>query len=638
MEESGKRVSWVELYLDLIFVLAVGQLAHLIVSDPETVSVWEALGLFVLLWWTWVGFAVLYNRLGADAPAQRLLFLAGSVPTGVAAVALDPTSAGDVTAFVISMALVRLVLAGAHGAHSGADLLRARITRAYTVSALLFLITLAVPPPWRYVIWGIAIAIESGALLDDDRQASRNNRRRRDAHSVQALRAMRPTKPGDALDPHHFAERFGLFLILLLGEVVVEAGQGSANVETTGGWAALVAALIFAAALWWLYFDSAASLNLRVLELSGGSPTVARTIFAIGHMFPSFALLMISAGVGLLLEEDPPHIAYSLVSIGLGIYLLGTRVFMFSTKRVGGAARSLLVVATFFLARLDLEPYAFVWFVTGWAVMCAVLSTRGVRGHEQAQFGFQNDTKFVTRRDGEKVVVQRYRRAQDAEYRIKVMDALREPAAAAGITIPHIREEHLDASPPVVVFEALEGKPVAEAGNFEALARPMGELLARFRTLPAGGLQLDDLWADPDRLEQQAAKWADAAGADPPPLPDPLPAVLAHGDFAPVNILTDGTRITGLLDFESTRLADPYFDPAWWAWTMHFTGELESVWPAFLGGAELDDDPERIEALQILRMLELLAGGHLTPGVRRIVERRLGEMLSGGARRRRRVA
>ena len=63
---EGKRVSWVELYLDLVFVLAIGQIAHLIVAEPEMHSVWVALGLFFVLWWTWVGFAVLYNRHGAD--------------------------------------------------------------------------------------------------------------------------------------------------------------------------------------------------------------------------------------------------------------------------------------------------------------------------------------------------------------------------------------------------------------------------------------------------------------------------------------------------------------------------------------------------------------------------------------------
>jgi low temperature requirement protein LtrA len=387
VEDSGKRVSWVELYLDLIFVLAVGRLAHLIVAEPEAASVWKALGLFVTLWWTWIGFAVLYNRLGADAPAQRLLFLAGSVPMGVAAVALDPASEGDSTVFAVSMAVTRLVLAGAHGGGGGPrDLLRARIARAYALSALLFLVSLALPGPWRYVLWAIAIAAESGALLEDDREASRHLRQR-GGRTAEALQAMAPTRPGEALDPHHFAERFGLFLIILLGEVVVEAGAGSVHVDTTGGWAALVASMILAGALWWLYFDSAADINLRVLELSGGSPTIARTIFAVGHMLPAFSLLMIAAGVGLMLEQDTPHIAYSLASLGLGIYLLGTRVFLRAGKRISGAARALLLVATFFLPRLDLEPYAFLWLLAGWAVMCAGLSTRGGRVDVEAELG-----------------------------------------------------------------------------------------------------------------------------------------------------------------------------------------------------------------------------------------------------------
>ena len=53
------------------------QLAHLLVAHPDMRHVWIVLGLFFVLWWTWVGFAVLSNRHGADDPAQRLLFLAG---------------------------------------------------------------------------------------------------------------------------------------------------------------------------------------------------------------------------------------------------------------------------------------------------------------------------------------------------------------------------------------------------------------------------------------------------------------------------------------------------------------------------------------------------------------------------------
>src|SRR3954468_21198191 len=131
---DGKRVSWVELYLDVVFVLAVGHIAHLMVDDPRSRSVWIALGLFVTLWWTWIGFAVLYNRAGSDAPVQRLLFLAGSVPIGVAAVAIEHASAGEGEVYALSLAATRVVL-GVANALRGDDALSRRVAVANFVSA-----------------------------------------------------------------------------------------------------------------------------------------------------------------------------------------------------------------------------------------------------------------------------------------------------------------------------------------------------------------------------------------------------------------------------------------------------------------------------------------------------------------------
>ena len=239
------------------------------------------------------------------------------------------------------------------------------------------MVSIWVPEPARYVLWFAAIAIESGAMLHDDRETTRRARREHD------FKAFAPKNPEEALDPHHFAERFGLFLIILLGEVVVEAGQASVDghVASVGGWAALVAAMILAAALWWLYFDAAVDINLRVLELSGGSPTMAKAIFAVGHMVPCFALLLVAGGVGLLLEEEPPRIAYWLACVGFGIYLLGTRVFM-SAKRLSGAARLVLLIAIFSLGRLHetVSPHTYLWLLTALAVVCAALTLQSAPG------------------------------------------------------------------------------------------------------------------------------------------------------------------------------------------------------------------------------------------------------------------
>ena len=225
------------------------------------------------------------------------------------------------------------------------------------------------PEPWRYALWAIAIGGESGAVLREDREAKRQARRDHD------FTALTPVDPRDALDPHHFAERFGLFLIILLGEVVISTA--SAEVGDTAGWGALAAAMVLAAALWWLYFDAAVEINLKVLELSGGSPTMARAIFAAGHMFPAFALILIASGLGLLLEADPPNAAYTLVSVGIGIYLAGTRVFIGGRGRFIAGIRVILLVATFMLHRFHtiLSPHEYIWLVMGWTVMCAALAS-----------------------------------------------------------------------------------------------------------------------------------------------------------------------------------------------------------------------------------------------------------------------
>jgi low temperature requirement protein LtrA len=381
---EGKRVSWVELYLDLIYALGVGQLAHVIVQDPSMDSVWIALGLFVTLWWTWIGFAVQYNREGEDDWRERLLFLAGSVPTGAAAVAIAPAADGRIAAFAIAMAAVRVVLlVGTTIGDDVREALRLRVAQAYALSIVLFGVSAALPAgPWRFALWGIALAVESGAVLTQHRpkreRRGRPTREERRAHGQLDIRQFAPDDPAEALDAHHFAERFGLFLIILLGELVISAGETSAeeHVGTAGGWAALVAGMVLAATLWWLYFNAAAEFNLRVLQLSGGSPAMARTLFAIGHMPAAFALLLIAAGVRLLLGDEPPDAAYTLVGVGCGIYLIGTRVFFGVSTRIEHAMRLVMVVATFALGELAavLSPHTFLWVVAAWMITCAALA------------------------------------------------------------------------------------------------------------------------------------------------------------------------------------------------------------------------------------------------------------------------
>jgi aminoglycoside phosphotransferase (APT) family kinase protein len=267
----------------------------------------------------------------------------------------------------------------------------------------------------------------------------------------------------------------------------------------------------------------------------------------------------------------------------------------------------------------------------------------------------RNRTYLAKLADGSAVVVQRHRLRADAERRVQVMDALREPAADKQIVIPRIRAQGLDANPPWIVFDRLPGVPVSNSdqiapgsSRFPVLAWAMGALLAEFSGLSCGDLDLDDAWARPRYLAARADAWLECLQpaltpvqvrrleillAAVPALFDGRPAVLAHGDFAPVGILVDGETITGLLDFGSVRLADPLFDVACWAWSVRSAGTaaFASAWPAFLDGAEIDpDEPglvERIRLLQVIRMVEMLADYDLRPDIWKSVHERLAKFL-----------
>jgi low temperature requirement protein LtrA len=374
---KGKEVSFVELYLDVVFVLAVGQLAHLIVDTPRWHTVLVTLGLFVALWWTWVGYTVLYNRHGVDDARERALFLVASAPVGTAAVAVGPASRGHIAAFAISLAAARVVLVFGYVRDDdpdspAGDALRFRTARAFALSVVLFVVSVWIPRPLSYSLWAAAYLHESRVMLGED---TTGDERTGDGAKCGSA------DPSAALDIHHFAERFGLFIIILLGEVVVEAGEAAANRRSpsAAAWTGLVAAMVLAAAFWWAYFAAAADFEMTKLQLSGGSPKVARAIFAAGHIVPAFALLVAAAGVGLLLREDPPRVAYWLAAIGSAMYLTGMHA---ADVEAGGRRRRLLravpvgATSAFGAVHSLVSPPGFLWLLTAWVTVNVMVAGR----------------------------------------------------------------------------------------------------------------------------------------------------------------------------------------------------------------------------------------------------------------------
>jgi aminoglycoside phosphotransferase (APT) family kinase protein len=254
---------------------------------------------------------------------------------------------------------------------------------------------------------------------------------------------------------------------------------------------------------------------------------------------------------------------------------------------------------------------------------------------ERARWGFSNRTDLVTTSDGSRFAVQRLVPGPVARHRIGLAHTLPPLLARAGIPTPPLLVADPEARPRALVTSLVAGRPGAEllddTVDAIALGTEMGRLVRRLRDVPTDGLRLPSAWGDPRRLGVIAARWLrrsasrvdesiaaslDASlGAVIDRLPDLFagrPAILAHGDWAPVNVIVEGRSVVAVLDWEFARLADPLFDVAWWRWIVsyHHPDAYVHAWPAFLETAGIELDPltlERLHALESLRLLEALA-------------------------------
>lgn len=275
-----RKVTWLELFFDLIFVAAVAQVAAPLHEHYSIAGLVRFTPLFALIWWAWTGHTVFCTRFDPDDALQRVLTLVQMFAVAVmAANAKDALDSTESAGFAAAYAAVRLVLVAQYFRARQVPDARALATRylaGHGIAALLWLASALVPAPGRFWIWGLAFALDLGTPWLAV------------PHTVAA--------PPDAA---HLPERFGLFTLILLGESVVAVMRG---MESQEGWppGAAIAAFLgmgIAFVIWWWYFDGAA----------GASEQPVRTrreafrfhIWTYAH-FP-LALGIVVAGVGVQL-------------------------------------------------------------------------------------------------------------------------------------------------------------------------------------------------------------------------------------------------------------------------------------------------------------------------------------------------
>ena len=266
MPEREQRVTPLELFFDLVFVYAITQVTTLMSDDLTWRGVGHGLLVLAALWWAWTGFAWLTNALEPEEGLVRAGMFGGMAAMLVAALAVPRAFGADAVLFGVAYVFVRLINLALYGIAGKRDreFRRTVVRFAPTASTgpLIILVASFAHGGAQTLLWILAIVtLYAGPLIDRGQ--------------------------GWSISPAHFAERYGLIVIIALGESIVAIGLAAAGAALTLEFiTAAVLGLAVIAALWWAYFDVIAVLAQRQLtELSGvARARLARDGYSYLHM------------------------------------------------------------------------------------------------------------------------------------------------------------------------------------------------------------------------------------------------------------------------------------------------------------------------------------------------------------------
>jgi low temperature requirement protein LtrA len=310
---EGERVTPLELFFDLVFVLALTQCTTLMTATPTWLGLFKGLLVLAVLWWSWVGYAWLTSVVDPEEGAVRIAMFAAMAAFLVAALCVPGTFDGEALLFAFAYGAVR----AAHIA--------------------LFVIASRDDPQLRRSVIGLAISTALGVGLLVGAALSGHGAPRIALWSVALLLDVGGPylfgSEGWKLVPGHFAERHGLIVIIALGESIVAIGIGAHAHVDAGIVAAAVLGIVIAATLWWTYFDVTALVAERVLSRAPEGRVrneMARDSYSLLH-FPMVAgIALIAVGMKKTLGDvgDPLKLVPAAALLGgAALYLLAHVAF-----------------------------------------------------------------------------------------------------------------------------------------------------------------------------------------------------------------------------------------------------------------------------------------------------------------------
>ncbi len=318
------RVTPLELFFDLVVVFAITQVTAFLSRDPTWAGLLRGALLLGALWWAWASYAWLTNTLDPEEGAVRLAVFAAVAAMLVVSLAVPGAFGPDGVTFGVAYLVVRgvhLVLFAIAG-RGDRELFRAtmRILPGSILAPLLLVVAGLVDGSAQLALWGAALAIlYLGPLVGHMR--------------------------GFRISPDHFVERFGLIIMIALGESIVAIGVGAAGLPLDDGLiAAALLGVTVAACLWWSYFDWLVYAALAMLTEATGAARalLARDVYSYLHLPMVGGIVLFAFGLKITLADRggplPTVPALGLCG-GVALYLLAHVAVRLRTRRELGRGR-----------------------------------------------------------------------------------------------------------------------------------------------------------------------------------------------------------------------------------------------------------------------------------------------------------
>jgi len=333
-----------ELFYDLVFVFAVTQVSHLLLTHLSWKGAGQAALVLLVVWWAWNYTTWVTNELNPESPVVILLLVALMLASLLMAVAIPEAFGSRALLFAGSYVAIQVgrhtFLTFAAAVPGTLERVRAgRILTWFVAAGALWIAGAIADGTARTLLWLAALALDYTAPLVTYWVPGRK----------------RVTPEDWTVQTSHFAERFQLFVIIALGESIVLIGATTSDLHLdTATLTAFALAFLGAAELWWLYFGSVARIAERILATAPNRTLVARDAYTYLHVLIVAGVIVSAVGDELVIAHPTETLTSAqviAVVAGPVIYLLAhvlVRLRLVGTltwKRLTGALACAAVAA-----------------------------------------------------------------------------------------------------------------------------------------------------------------------------------------------------------------------------------------------------------------------------------------------------